>query len=42
MLALGEEPLSWLFQQEKAAEVLGALNGLDKRLKPRLEYRQFR
>ncbi|QHA04622.1 hypothetical protein GQF42_16160 [Streptomyces broussonetiae] len=40
-LALDAEPLAWLFQRDKAATVLGTFNGLDKRLKPLLEYREF-
>ncbi|UXY33167.1 hypothetical protein [Streptomyces sp. HUAS TT20] len=40
-LALSEEPLAWLFQRDKAATVLSAFTGLDKRLRPLLEYRQF-
>ncbi|WP_051848520.1 hypothetical protein [Streptomyces sp. NRRL WC-3725] len=35
------EPLAWLFQEEKAVQVLRAFGGLDKRLKPLLDYREF-
>lgn len=40
-LPLGEEPYSWLFNTEHAARTLAAYNGLDKKLKRLLEYRQF-
>ncbi|MFC1442819.1 hypothetical protein ABUW04_31675 [Streptacidiphilus sp. N1-10] len=40
-LALDAEPLSWLFDRTKAASELAAFNGLDRRLKPLLEYREF-
>jgi hypothetical protein len=40
-LALDAEPLSWLFQPDKALTVLRAFGGLDKRLKPLADYREF-
>ncbi|PYC69191.1 hypothetical protein C7C46_28235 [Streptomyces tateyamensis] len=40
-LALDAEPLAWLFQPEKATSVLRAFSGLDKRLKPLVDYREF-
>ncbi|MFI6448520.1 hypothetical protein [Kitasatospora sp. NPDC050543] len=40
-LALDAEPLAWLFQPDKATAVLRAFGGLDGRLKPILEYREF-
>lgn len=40
-LGLDSAPLSRLFDKTSAAKVLAAFNGLDKRLKPLLDYREF-
>ncbi|MFF7251531.1 hypothetical protein ACFZBU_47670 [Embleya sp. NPDC008237] len=40
-LDFATEPLSWLFRPTTASESLAAFRGLDKRLDPLLEYREF-
>lgn len=40
-LALDDPPVSWLFDRASAAKVLAAFTGLDHRLKPLLDYRDF-
>lgn len=40
-LALDAPPVSWLFDRSSAADVLAAFTGLDGRLKPLLDYRDF-
>ncbi|MEU4811896.1 hypothetical protein AB0H20_22055 [Nocardia fluminea] len=40
-ISLDTAPISYLFDLDSAAAVLAAFNGLDRRLKPLLEYREF-
>jgi hypothetical protein len=40
-LPLDQQPLSWLFDRDSAATVLASFNGLERKLKPLLDYREF-